>query len=348
MAQKKIAVIKEEWGKICDSIKWTRRIWILYILIMIVEYLGLTMTYCDNVLPFWFLEKILFTVVIFKLMAAYARIKNTAMLLAEGDTSAKVELKGLPPFLKEHAIAMNQIGEGVNVALEERTKSERMKTELITNVSHDIKTPLTSIINYVDLLKKEKIDNDKAKEYLSVLSRQSNRLKKLIEDLIEASKASTGNIKFTMEDVNAGVLLNQSIGEFTDRLEANNISLVTNIPNDSVYLKADNRYLWRVFDNLMSNIVKYAQPNTRAYIDLEATNDRVIFTFRNTSKNELNISADELMERFVRGDKSRFTDGNGLGLSIAKSLTESMGGQLNLAIDGDLFKSILEFDRINK
>ena len=250
----------------------------------------------------------------------------------------------MPLFLAEHAIAMNEIQAGINTALEERTRSERMKAELITNVSHDIKTPLTSIINYVDLLEKEDIDNEKAKEYLAVLSRQSARLKKLIEDLIEASKASTGNIKFTMEPINAGVLLNQSIGEFSERLEDENIILMTDLPKEDVYLTADNRYLWRVFDNLITNIVKYAQPNTRAYIDLKKHDGKIIFTFRNTSKNELNISAEELMERFVRGDKSRFTDGNGLGLSIAKNLTEAMGGALKLEIDGDLFKAIIQFD----
>ena len=221
-----------------------------------------------------------------------------------------------------------------------------MKTELITNVSHDIKTPLTSIINYVDLLEKEDIENDKAKEYLEVLDRQSKRLKKLIEDLIEASKVSTGNIKFNIEKVNAVVPLNQSIGEFSDRLDANKITVVSSLPSEDVYLQADNRYLWRVFDNLMSNIVKYAQPNTRAYVDLEQDENKLRFVFRNTSKEELNITADELMERFVRGDKSRYTDGNGLGLSIARSLAEAMGGSLKLAIDGDLFKAIVEFNKV--
>ena len=166
--------------------------------------------------------------------------------------------------------------------------------------------------------------------------------------MIEASKASTGNIKFTIERINAGVLLNQSIGEFSERLEAGNVTVVTDFPSEEIYLMADNRYLWRVFDNLMSNIVKYAQANTRAYIDLKREDGKVRFVFRNTSKNELNISADELMERFVRGDKSRYTDGNGLGLSIAKSLTESMGGAMRLEIDGDLFKAIVEFDEVTK
>lgn len=343
----RLAILHQQSIKIRKNIKWTRRIWFIFIVITIIEYFVIMMSYdTRGIAPFWGLEKIAFVVVLRKLLYSYAKIKETATALAAGDLSAQVDLKGMPLFLEEHAVAMNQIGDGINVALDERTKSERMKTELITNVSHDIKTPLTSIINYVDLLNKEKIDNEKAKEYVGVLSRQSARLKKLIEDLIEASKASTGNIKFTMEKINAVVLLNQSIGEFSERLEAGKITVVTDFPAEDIFLMADNRYLWRVFDNLMSNIVKYAQPDTRAYIDLKRADDKILFTFRNTSKNELNISADELMERFVRGDKSRFTDGNGLGLSIAKSLTESMGGSLSLEIDGDLFKAIVEFDEL--
>lgn len=336
----------QEVRQISATVKWTKRIWALFIVISVIEFFAIFITGADGIFLFWVLEKIAFAIILRRILRSYARIKATAMELAAGNTESQVELNGMPLFLEEHARAMNDIQLGINVALAERTKSERMKTELITNVSHDIKTPLTSIINYVDLLEKEEIDNSKAKEYLEVLDRQSKRLKKLIEDLIEASKISSGNVKFNIEKINAVVLLNQSIGEFSDRLEANEITLVTSIASQDAYLQADNRYLWRVFDNLMSNIVKYAQPNTRAYVDLEEDESKLRFVFRNTSKEELNISAEELMERFVRGDKSRYTDGNGLGLSIAKSLTEAMGGTINLSIDGDLFKAILEFDKV--
>ncbi|MCR4566431.1 MAG: HAMP domain-containing histidine kinase [Pseudobutyrivibrio sp.] len=337
--------IKKQIKLTCATIKWTTRIWIIFIIFAILEFGGIVLAGSGGLLLPWLIEKIIFAVILHRILYNYAKIKSTTMKLAEGETSAQVDTDGMPEFLLEHAEAVNAVRSGITVAIDERTKSERMKTELITNVSHDIKTPLTSIINYVDLLGKEDIKNENVSKYLKVLDRQSNRLKKLIEDLIEASKASTGNIEFNMEKINAQVLLNQSIGEFSDKLTANKISLFTDIPEHEIYLCADNRYLWRVFDNLMSNIVKYAQSNTRCYVDLKETDDKLQFVFRNTSKKALNISADELMERFVRGDRSRYTEGNGLGLSIARSLTEGMGGNLIIDIDGDLFKATVEFKK---
>ena len=233
-------------------------------------------------------------------------------------------------------------------AVNERIKSERFKTELITNVSHDIKTPLTSIINYVDLLKKEEITQPKAQEYIEVLERQSARLKKLIEDLMEASKASTGNIAVELELCDINILLTQTIGEFEEKLNSKELSLVIDQSLENIFIMADNRHIWRIFDNLMNNICKYGQPGTRVYINIEATEKEVTIIFRNTSGYQLNISSDELLERFVRGDSSRHTEGSGLGLSIAQNLAELMGGSLKLHVDGDLFKVILAFPRVEQ
>ena len=223
-------------------------------------------------------------------------------------------------------------------------KSEHFRTELITNVSHDIKTPLTSIINYVDLLEKEEIDNEKAREYLEVLSRQSARLKKLIEDLMEASKASTGNVAVNWERCQLNVLLDQCAGEYAEKLKAAQLELVVTKPAEPVVILADGRHMWRVFDNLLNNICKYALAGTRVYLNLEQAKGKAVVTFRNISASQLNISGDELMERFVRGDSSRSTEGSGLGLSIARSLVQLQKGQLALTVDGDLFKVTLQFN----
>jgi len=230
-------------------------------------------------------------------------------------------------------------------AVNERMKSERMKTELITNVSHDIKTPLTSIINYTDLIAKENCDNEKVREYSVVLLRQSERLKKLIDDLVEASKASTGNLDIHLTPCDATVFVTQAAGEYAERLAAAQLQLVTKMPENAVSIMADGRRLGRVFDNLMNNICKYSQSGTRVYLTLEDHGGEAVFSFKNTSREELNISEDELMERFVRGDSSRNTEGSGLGLSIAKSLTELQGGSIAVTVDGDLFKVVLHFPK---
>ena len=272
------------------------------------------------------------------------RIREGGRRIAAGDYSQTIDTSHMLGELKKHAENINNVGNGISQAVEEKIKSERFKTELITNVSHDIKTPLTSIINYVDLIKKEQVDNVKLAEYVEVLDRQSARLKKLIEDLMEASKASTGNLPVHPEVCDATVMLTQVVGEFEDRAKANDLELVVESPNPPANIMADGRHLWRIIDNLMSNICKYAMPGTRVYINLEKFNGMVIMTFRNISKSRLNITSEELMERFVRGDSSRNTEGNGLGLSIAQSLTNLMNGNLALQIDGDLFKVILSFD----
>lgn len=275
------------------------------------------------------------------------RLKKGGERLAAGDLTYKIDTARMYWDLKQHAENLNSISSGMSVAVEERLKSERMKYELLTNVSHDIKTPLTSIVNYVGLLKGEHIEGEKACEYIDVLDRQAERLKKLIADLIEASKASTGNITVNAERTNVAELLRQCIGEYSERFAAMELEAVLNVPESDQYIMADGRLLWRVFDNLLGNIVKYALPHTRVYFDLEDCGGRVVISLKNISRERLNIPSNELMERFVRGDSSRSTEGSGLGLSIARSLTELMHGHLDILIDGDLFKISLFFERLD-
>ena len=275
------------------------------------------------------------------------RIKNGGEKIAEGDIDYKIDTSYMFPEFREFCGSLNNISAGMQNAVDEKMKSERMRTELITNVSHDIKTPLTSIINYVDLIKKEQPEDEKIKEYVAVLDRQSSRLKKLIEDLVEASKASSGSLKVELSECDAGVLLSQTVGEFDERLKKAELTPVLTVPDMPVKIMADGRHLWRVLENLTSNVCKYSLPGTRVYMDLTVRNGKAVITFKNISKYPLNISGDELMERFVRGDTSRNTEGSGLGLSIARSLTELQGGDMKIDIDGDLFKATLKFDLIN-
>ena len=275
------------------------------------------------------------------------RIKNGGEKRAEGDIDYKIDTSYMFPEFREFCGSLSNISAGMQNAVDAKMKSERMRTELITNVSHDIKTPLTSIINYVDLIKKEQPENEKIKEYLDVLDRQSSRLKKLIEDLVEASKASSGSLKVELSECDAGVLLSQTVGEFDERLKNAGLTPVLTIPDAPVKIMADGRHLWRVLENLTGNVCKYSLPGTRVYMDLTVRDKKAVITFKNISKYPLNISGDELMERFVRGDTSRNTEGSGLGLSIARSLTELQGGDMHIDIDGDLFKAALEFDLIN-
>lgn len=291
----------------------------------------------------------LLAVFLIRVIVQMYQLKDGAKKIADGETDYKIDTTHMMPEFAAHGETLNCIQDSVRVAVAERMKSERMKTELITNVSHDIKTPLTSIINYVDILSKEGDLSDKEAEYLEVLQRQSARLKKLIEDLIEASKASTGNVEVHMEPTDVEMLLEQALGEFEERLAACKLQpVVTNHlakrygAQADNHVMADGRHLWRVFDNLIGNIIKYAQPDSRVYIDIdEEEPGEITVTFKNISKEALNISGDELKERFVRGDRSRNTEGNGLGLSIAQSLMELQNGKVEIMIDGDLFKVVL-------
>ena len=264
----------------------------------------------------------------------------------EGNKDAKLESIDLEQNLQQMIVHIEKISTGFTKAIEESLKSERMKTELITNVSHDIKTPLTSIINYVDLLKKEKIPNEKAQEYLSILDQKSQRLKRLTEDLVEASKASSGNIKLDMKNINVKELINQISGEFQDKFKQKNLELIITMPTENVNIMADSRYLYRVIENMYTNIIKYALETSRVYVDIVEKKDKVEIQLKNISKEKLNISADELMQRFVRGETSRNTEGSGLGLSIAQSLTQLQNGKFNIYLDGDLFKVTIEFKKI--
>lgn len=268
------------------------------------------------------------------------KLKAMGQRLADGDLDAKLDTSRMFYDIKTHAENLNAIGLGMNRAVEQRMKSERLKTELITNVSHDIKTPLTSIVNYVDLLKKEDLP-EQAAEYVTVLDRQSGRLKKLTEDLVEASKASTGNIPVTLQPIVVNEIIHQAVGDYDQRLTAGKIEVIINTFEGSLSAMADGRLLWRVLDNLLSNVCKYAMPGSRLYIDLTTQGSRVALSMKNISRDALNVSADELMERFVRGDSSRHTEGSGLGLNIARSLMELMGGTFGIAVDGDLFKAEL-------
>ena len=289
----------------------------------------------------WIFEKLLLLLAVLALALMCRKLLLGGRALAAGDLSYQVDTSRMVLDFKSHGEDLNHIAQGMAAAVDQRMRSERMKTELITNVSHDIKTPLTSIVNYVDLLKKEEMPSDSAREYLEVLDRQSQRLRKLTEDLVEASKASTGNIPVSLAPTDLNVLLSQVCGEYQQRLEKQVLEPVLSLCEPGAAAMADGRLLWRVLDNLMSNICKYAMPGTRVYLSTEAGEDGVRMVVKNISRYPLNISADELTERFVRGDSSRSTEGSGLGLSIATSLMSLQGGGFRLTIDGDLFKVTL-------
>ena len=263
--------------------------------------------------------------------------------MAEGNLDRKADTSKMFWVFRAHGEHLNQISDGMSKAVEARMKSEHLKTELITNVSHDIKTPLTSIINYVDLLQKDDMDEKTRQEYIEVLSRQSARLKKLIEDLVEASKASTGNIQRNWAEIDANMLLEQAVAEYEDKLANAGLKVVFTRSEVPAVIRADGQHLWRVFDNLLANISKYAMPGTRVYASVIHETGSVRIEFKNISREALNVSSDELMERFVRGDSSRNTEGSGLGLSIANSLCTLMRADFKLSIDGDLFKAVIEF-----
>ena len=270
------------------------------------------------------------------------KLEQGGAALAAGDMDTKIETAHMYWDFKRHGENLNDISRGMQIAVERQLKSEHLKTELITNVSHDIKTPLTSIINYVGLLQRDP-GEEQAKEYLEVLDRQSKRLKKLTEDLVEMSKASTGNLPVNASRRSISELLTQALGEYSERLDKAQLEAVLNLPDREAFAWVDGTLLWRVLDNIFSNACKYALPGTRFYIDASVSESRVKLSFKNISRDRLNVPADELMERFVRGDSARSGEGSGLGLNIAKTLTELQGGTMELFVDGDLFRVDVAF-----
>ncbi len=271
----------------------------------------------------------------------WKRIRRGTQEIIGGNPNYHIDTHRMLPDLKGHADELNNLGHAISTAVDERMKSEHFKAELITNVSHDLKTPLTSIINYVDLLKKVEIIDPKAQEYIEVLDRKSQRLKKLTEDLVEASKASTGNLTVNWERLDWAQLTDQALAETGERLDAQRLTVVRSLPDAPLWVEADGRHLWRVLDNLLTNCAKYALPGTRVYVDLRSSGGWAVLSVKNISRDALDMPAERLMERFVRGDESRNQAGSGLGLSIAQSLTELQHGRFEISIDGDLFKAIV-------
>lgn len=313
-----------------------------------IELIFIMITGCTSLFfVWWLIGRVLLTAPLILAVINMKKLRDGGEKLASGALTSQIDTSHMFWEFKRHAENLNSIADGMQKAVEQQMRSERLKTELITNVSHDIKTPLTSIVSYVDLLKKEKMPSDAAQQYLDVLDRQSARLKKLTEDLVEASKASTGNLSCTLEPTDVNVLLGQVMGEYEGKLEAGQLEPIVLEDPSSPKILADGRLLWRVFDNLLSNICKYAMPGTRVYLSSAVENGKVVICFKNISRSALNISADELMERFVRGESSRNTEGSGLGLSIAQSLTSLQQGTFALSVDGDLFKASVTFDALS-
>lgn len=320
------------------------------ILIMTALYgvIGFTLLFLSALFYIWpigillgFIVTIIYIVLIIRNLIYLDKIMTGAKAAAEGKLTYKIDEKGRGK-LKELAHDINNIKEGLKKSVENEMKSENMKTELITNVSHDLKTPLTSIINYIDLLKRENIESETARDYISVLDKKSQRLKVLIEDLFEASKAASGAMELNISKIDVGQLLKQALGECDEAFKNNNLDVKLNLPNNKVFINADGKRLYRVFENLLSNIVKYSLSNSRVYIDMFKEESEVVIVMKNISAYELNFDTNEIINRFKRGDSSRSTEGSGLGLAIAKSIIELHNGSFKIEVDGDLFKSIIK------
>ena len=363
-------LIKLIWKLVCNiSLIWQALIvltiaaFIEFCFIVFVGLAGREMT-ALVILFFWFVEKCFTIPVLLYIVFMTKNLFKGGNEIASGNLDYKINMIGLFGAYKKHGQTLNNLSEVINKSVSEQLKSERMKTELVTNVSHDLKTPLTSVINYSDLIQTEakKLagdlndrttdNNDNAnnhlaniEEYSNVLNRQSNKLKRLLEDLVDISKANSGNMEVNIEKINVSTILSQAVGEYEERFEEKNLDAILNIPAEDLYVNADSRKLWRVFDNLLQNIYKYALPSTRVFLEAKQEDEKVNIIFKNTSKDIITISPDELTERFTRNDDSRHMEGNGLGLAIAKTMTDLQGGKFKLDVDGDLFKATVTLDK---
>lgn len=291
----------------------------------------------------------LFLIVLYHILNTYKDLKHIAHAthkMAQGDLNVNIPEKG-DVLIVNLAKNINNINKGFKSAVDKELKSEKMKGELITNVSHDLKTPLTSIINYVDLLKDESLPAEKRREYVDILDKKSKRLKVLIEDLFEASKAASGSMELEIEKVDIVALIRQTLGESRDKIDESTLDFKVNLPQEKIYLMLDGKKTWRVFENLINNAIKYSLPGSRVYIDLKDNEDTVLITVKNISAYEMNFTSDEIVERFTRGDASRHTDGSGLGLAISKSIVDLQGGRFDISVDGDLFKTSIVFYKNN-
>ncbi len=340
---------------ILNNIKLMYRLVIVTSVMVITNFVfNLALLYlCNTDLPLAFLSAIIFNAIFFiyalKTGINFYKIYQGAEKISKGDSKYKINTSSIKynNSIKILGENINNIGNGISLAVEESLKNERLKTDLITNVSHDLKTPLTSIINYVELIKREKIDNENIKEYINILDEKSQRLKHLTEDLMEASKASSGNISIELSEINLVELIKQTNGEFEEKFLEKRLELIFNSEEDIIVVNADGKRIYRVLENLYTNIYKYALSGTRVYIDMEHRQNKVSLSIKNISSSILNINANDLTERFIRGDISRSTEGSGLGLSIAKSLVEIQGGEFNIYIDGDLFKIVIKISSVN-
>ncbi len=339
-------VVLQSCGRVVGNWKVTTKVMLSYVLFLAAN--GLLLCFGSFGLLLAVAFDILTGVLLLRQAQQRRQILDGIRKISEGDLNYQIPIENLSGDSLLMAEAMNRIGEGLSTAVEQSVKDERLKTDLITNVSHDIKTPLTSIINYVDLLKREDIQNERARNYIAILEDKSQRLKHLTDDLVEASKISSGNVKLELVRINFQELINQTNGEFSEKFEERELQLVVNMPKEPVIIEADGRRLWRIIENLYGNVAKYAMPRTRVYVELTVVGHMVRFHIKNISEQPLNIEAGELTERFIRGDVARSTEGSGLGLSITKTLTELQKGSFDIYLDGDLFKVTIIFPEAAK